>query len=413
MGITVRGRGSAAVKASLWSPRGPGPSSTGSGGPTTIMSARSIKVAMFAPSMTWGGAEKMFSRLANGFIDAGVSVDLVLANAHGPNLEGLSPAIRVVDLGCRRVLSSIEPLARYLRSARPDAVISTLHYANLAAVLARALSGTSPQLILREATTISMAFKHSNNGRDRALLGLMRRLYPRADVVVTNSRGAAGDLVSHIGVPRSMVRTIYNPAYSAELVPLTKEPVAHPWFTDEGPSIILSVGRLSMPKRYDLLIRAVHGARQERPLRLVVLGDGEERESLEALVHHLDAETWVSLPGFARNPYAYMARADLFVLSSDWEGLPNVLIEAMACGLRVVSTDCPHGPREILGASAFGGERLGRLVAPNDVDALTRAILDELATECNRESLQRRARSFSTERAVQAYLDLVQTARRP
>lgn len=349
----------------------------------------------------------MFGRLASGIADAGVSVDLVLANATGPNLNSLSPNVRVIDLHRRRVLASVWPLARYLDGVRPDVMISTLHYANLAAIWARALAGSSTRLILREATTMSMAAANSLDVRDRAVLALARAFYPHADVVVANSRGAAEDLVENVGVPRSMVRVIYNPACSDDLPLLMREPVSHPWFGDKGPPIVLSVGRLTMPKRYDLLIRAVSLAQQQQPLRLVILGDGEERPRLEALVHELNARTFVSLPGFVENPFPYMGRADLFALSSDWEGLPNALIEAMACGLPVVSTDCPNGPREILGSSTRGCGHVGTLTAPNDPEGLARAILTELATHRDREVLQRQARRFNTDRAVRAYLDLV------
>ncbi len=412
MGGTSRRDCDGAVKEDPRLPPAPGPGA-GYRRRVTTRSAGPVKVALFAPSMTWGGAEKMFRRLAIGLADAGLAVDLVLASASGPNLQALPTTVRVVDLECRRVLTSTGPLAHYIDKANPDVVISTLHYANLVAVWARSLAARSPQLILREATTMSMAAANSGQARDRVIFALARAFYPRADVVVANSRGAADDLVGHVGVPRSLVRVIYNPACSDEMVPLMQEPVSHPWFGDGGPPIILSVGRLSVPKHYDLLVRAVSAARRQRPLRLVILGDGEERASLKALVQELGAEAFVSLPGFAENPYAYMARADLFVLSSAWEGLPNALIEAMACGLPVVSTDCPHGPREILAASACGCGQVGTLTPPDDVEGLAQAILQELAVDRDRDVLRRQAKHFSTDRAVRAYIDLMHLGRRP
>lgn len=373
----------------------------------TVRPAGPIRVAMFAPSMTWGGAEKMFRKLAIGLAEKGLVVDLVLASASGPNLEAMPNLVRVVDLECRRTLASTRPLARYVDSARPDVVVSTLHYANLVAVWARSLAARAPQLIIREATTMSAVAANSGQTRDRVIFALARVFYPRADVVVANSRGAAEDLIGNLGVPRSMVRVIYNPACDDGIAPLMQEPVAHPWFVGNGPPIILSVGRLSRPKRYDLLIRAVAAARNQRPLRLLILGDGEERATLEALVRELRAESFVSLPGFAQNPYAYMAKADLFVLSSAWEGLPNALIEAMACGLPVVSTDCEHGPREILSTSACGCGPVGTMTPPNDAEGLSRAILEELAVKRDREALRRQASRFSADRAVEAYADLM------
>lgn len=379
----------------------------------TIRPAGPVKVALFAPSMTWGGAEKMFKRLAIGFSDAGLSVDLVLATASGPNLKGLPATIRVVDLGCHRVLASTRPLARYLNKTRPDVLISTIHYANLVAVWARSFLGFSPQLILREANTMSVDAAGSAEIRDRVIFSLARMFYPRADIVVANSRGAANDLIENVGVPRSMVRVIYNPTFSDEMVPLMREPVLHPWFGDGGPPIVLSAGRLSVQKRFDLLIRAVVAVREHRPIRLIILGDGDERDRLESLVRELGGEQFVSLPGFGENPYAYMARADLFVLSSAWEGLPNVLIEALACGLPVVSTDCPNGPREILDTAVCGCGHLGTLAPPNDVAALSQAILQELAVKRDRNALKRYASRFHSDKAVRAYIDLMHVGGRP
>lgn len=371
-----------------------------------------LKVAMFAPSMTWGGAEKMFKRLAVGFAAAGLCVDLVLVEVNGPNLQGLPAAVRVIDLKCRRVLSSVRPLARYLEREKPDVLLSTLYYANLAAVWARSLTTVSPMLILREATTVSAAAANSGGLRSRAIPTLVRLFYPRADVVVANSRGAARDLIDNVGVPRSMVRVIHNPSCGDDIPILMREIVSHPWFGDGGPPIVLSAGRLSPPKRFDLLIRAVCAARQQRPLRLVILGDGEERDRLESLLDQMGARDYVSLPGSVDNPYAYMAKAALFVLSSAWEGLPNALIEAMACGLPVVSTDCPSGPREILETCVHGPGHLGSLVRPNDVDGMAQAILHELESNRDRDMLKQQASKFRLDRAVTRYIDLMETGRR-
>jgi len=366
-----------------------------------------LKLTMFAPSMTWGGAEKMFRRLAIGFVQRGLSVDLVLASATGPNLEDLPSTVQVVDLEADRVRDAIRPLARYIDEARPDALLSTLYYANLAAVVARSLAKWSPVLILREATSLSVGAVHPASSRHRMMLSLVRLLYPRADLVVANSHGAARDLVDEVGIPRAMVRVIYNPAYAEDTAAMMQETVGHPWFHDEGPPIVLSVGRLNLPKGHDLLIRAVCAARRHRPMRLVILGDGEERARLEAVVRECDAAEFVSLPGFAANPYAYMARSDLFVLSSIWEGLPNVLIEALGCGLRVVSTDCPHGPREILDMSGPGRGAYGTLAPCGDVDGLCEAILGELGTRRDPAALRGRAMRFGLDRAVDSYLDLI------
>ncbi len=205
-------------------------------------------------------------------------------------------------------------------------LISTQYHANLVAVWARSLARTTPQLILREATTLSVACCHAKDVRTRMAPVLARAVYPRADVVVAVSEGVAEDLVQEIGVPRSMIRVIYNPAIDDDVACLMKQPADHAWLNDDGPPVILSVGRLGLPpKRFETLIRAVDLARRRRPIRLVILGDGEERPRLEALVAQLEMKHCVSLPGFNDNPYAYMARAALYVVSSAWEGFPNTL----------------------------------------------------------------------------------------
>jgi len=186
-----------------------------------------------------------------------------------------------------------------------------------------------------------------------------------------------GDLAQLMNVSRERITVIYNPSVvQAEVQAKAQAPLDHPWFKPDQPPVILAVGRLQVQKDYPTLIRAFALVRQTRPVRLLILGEGKERPLLEALVKELGLEQDVSLPGFVLNPYAYMARAALFVLSSRWEGLPTVLIEALCCGAPVVSTDCPSGPREILRDGQYGP-----LVPVGGVNALARAIETTLAAK--------------------------------
>ena len=368
------------------------------------------KVTLFSPSMGGGGAEKMLRRLATGFSQAGLTVDLVLANAVGPNLDGMPSGVRVIDLHCPRLLSSIEPLVRYLSVERPQALISTLTDANIVAIWARAMVPRPPQLIVREANTLSVASSQSRDLRDRFLPFLARTFYRRADAVVAVSKGVAEDLIKHVGVPRGLVRVIYNPTFDGEIIRLMREEVDHPWFGDGGPPVLLSVGRLTPQKRFDTLVRAISMASRKRPLRAIVLGDGEERDRLQSLSRELGLSDYISFPGFVSNPYAFMAKANLYVMCSAWEGFPNTLVEAMACGLPVVSTDCPSGPREIIGSCASGSGSVGTLVPIDYPSALSEAILRELVLDHDRACLQRQARRFSAERAVRSYIDLMRVS---
>jgi glycosyltransferase involved in cell wall biosynthesis len=205
--------------------------------------------------------------------------------------------------------------------------------------------------------------------RARLGLQLISWFYPWADRITAVSEGVADDLAQAAGIPRERIQVIYNPVVTPEFKAKTEAPLDHPWFAPGEPPVVVGAGRLTIQKDFPALIRAFARVRQARPARLLILGEGEERSALEAVVRQLGVERDVSLPGFVSNPYPYMRRAALFVLSSRWEGLPGVLIEAMYCGARLVATDCPSGPREIL---ADG--RYGQLVPVGDVAALADAV---------------------------------------
>ncbi len=375
-----------------------------------VRTARTRRVGLFIPHLSGGGAEKVFRRLAVGFAQAGLQVDLLTADTAGEQLEAAPSSLRLVDLGARRVAECFVPLRRYLRTEVPDVLLSTLTHANILSVWATRHSlPRRTRLILREANTLSIEAGQAPDIQGRMLPLLARRFYPRADAVVAVSRGVADDLVQEVGIPRGMVRTIYNPTFDLELGDRKQESVQHPWLSDGGDPVILSVGRLTAQKRYDLLIQAVAMASRQRPLRAIILGEGEERVALESLSRELGVAERVSLPGFVPNPYAFMARSSLYVISSAWEGFPNTLVEAMACGLRVVSTDCPSGPREILELSGPGTGRYGTVTSVGDAEGLARAILRELTLECDPIGQVQGARRFSSERAVASYLRLMES----
>jgi glycosyltransferase involved in cell wall biosynthesis len=234
------------------------------------------------------------------------------------------------------------------------------------------------------------------------------RTYRLADAVVAVSNGVADDLAAFIGLPRDRIQTIYNPVVPANIEELASEPVSHPWFLPGGPPVVMGAGRLRQEKDFPTLVCAFARVRKERPARLVIFGESgyDSDPAWEALLMKLAGELGVaddvSLLGWTANLFAYMARAAVFVLSSRWEGLSNVLIEAMACGCPVVSTDCPSGPREIL-----DGGRFGRLVPVGDDLAMAHAIHATLASHPNRQILQDRAACFSTDGQVKPYLELL------
>ena len=333
-----------------------------------------VPVALVTSSMEGGGAQRAVAKLATGLARRGHAVDLVLAHARGPYLAEIPPEVRVVDLDVRRLATAVLPLARYLRSERPRAVLSVLDYVNVVCVAARELARSDVRLVVSERNTLSVAVANTTRRRTRLLPTLVRWAYPRADAVVAVSEGVADDLVSGFGLAPSSVHVLNNPVVTPEVTQMRSRPPAHPWLRDPSLRVVLAVGRLVAQKDHATLVDAFARAGLGPDVRLVVLGEGPLRPELEAAVAKHGLTGVVDLPGFVDNPYAEMAAADLFVLPSRWEGSPGVLIEAMSCGVPVVATDCPSGPRQIL-----DGGRYGRLVSVADVDGLAQALADGVA----------------------------------
>lgn len=358
------------------------------------------RVALFLPSLNGGGAERILLTLAGVFAERGVAVDLVLASAAGAYIDEVPPSIRVVDLGCRRVITSLPRLVGYLRQERPAVLLTTMSHANVVGLWARRLAGVSTRVVVREANTLSVATERGR-GRNRLLPMLARRYYPWADEIVAVSQGVADDLVELTDLPPDKVRVLHNPVVTPELALRAAEPLDHPWFAAGAAPVVLGVGRLSQQKDFPNLIRAFAAVRSKREARLVILGEGPERRRLESLVEELGIGADTLLPGFVSNPFSYMARAGVFVLSSAWEGMPGVLIQAMACGVPVVATDCESGPRE-----ALAGGKYGRLVPVGDHRALAEAIVASLGSP-HRALPPEALEPYTREGAVERYLRLL------
>jgi len=328
-----------------------------------------MKVALFLPSLNGGGAERVMVNLARGLAELGLQVDLVLAKAEGPLLADIPIGVNAVDLNAKRVLYSLPGLIGYLRRERPDALLAAMEHTNLVALWAKKLSGVATRVVVSVHNIVSQDIANAQNMRAKVIPPLVRIIYPWAYAVVAVSEGVADDLAQLTGLPRSKLQVIYNPAVTPELLVRAEEPLDHPWFQPGEPPVILGAGRLTAQKDFPTLIRAFALVRRKLPARLMILSEGEERPGLEALVQELGLEKDVAMPGFVNNPYKYMKRAGVFVLSSKYEGFGLVLVEAMACGTPVVATDCPSGPAEIL-----RGGKWGRMVSVEDVDGLANAI---------------------------------------
>jgi len=367
-----------------------------------MLSKNKVDIAIFLPSLRGGGAERVMVNLARGFSEQGYKVDLVLQRAEGPFLSEVPKKVQIVNLKAKRMALALFPLISYLRRAKPRSLLSAMTHTNIIALLAKKFARVKTRVVVSEHNTISITSHTSKALRNRFLPLIAKHLYYWADAVVAVSKGVADDLSDFFKFPRERIQVIYNPVVTPELLEKAEEPLEHPWFRAGEPPVILGVGRLTKQKDFPTIIRAFAIVRKEIPAKLVILGEGEERPKLEALVEKLGLKKDIALPGFVDNPYKYMKHAAVFVLSSRWEGFGNVLVEAMACGTPVVSTDCPSGPAEIL-----EGGRWGQLVPVGDEKALASAILNCLkmgSQDQGSEVSAHAQRKFGLGTAVEKYL---------
>ncbi len=409
------------------------PSMTEAGG---RRSGSGRRVALVFHGFNGGGLERSMLRLGAGLMARGFAVDVVVGRAQGELLGEVPPGARIVQLDkaplwrvvahglasepgawkllaqlkgkpLKRLFRRLPPLVDYFRSARPDAVFAAEPGYSAIAVWARRLSGLRGRVVVSERIQVSQYAPVRSPWGSPRQRRLLQRAYLKADAIVAVSEGVANDLATYAGIPRDRIRTVYNPVVGPDLIAKAGEPLDHPWFAAGEPPVILGAGRLDPQKDFATLVRAFARVRAGRPARLIILGAHGRpgfayAADLKALPGELGVAPDVAMPGFVDNPYAFMARASVFVLSSTYEGLPGVLIQALACGCPVVSTDCPSGPREILDHGRFGP-----LVPVGDHAALARAIEQVLDAPPPSASLRARAELFSVERAVDHSLDLL------
>lgn len=357
---------------------------------------------MVIPYLGGGGAERVVLNLLHGFVERGIQVDLVLVREQGPLLREVPPEVRVVLLRGGRIVASLPSLVAYLRRRRPDALLSHLDTMNVITLLAVRLSGCRPRTVTTTHVAIS---RHAEDGplRRRIARWLVPLVYPWADAVVGVSKGVVAELQRHIGAGRARTVVVYNPVVPDRLPAAPRVEPVPPVLPGEGRRMLLSVGRLERQKNQLLLVDAAARVLEREPdLCLVILGEGPERSHLEERIAELGLADRMLLPGFVSDPDPFYRAASLFVLSSDWEGLPTVLIEALSHGCPVVSTRCPSGPEEIL-----EGGRFGRLVEPGNVEELAKAITAGLEETVDADALRDRAYDFGCAHAVDAYMELL------
>ena len=357
-------------------------------------------IAVYLYRLQGGGAERIMVNLMQGFVQRGLKIDLVVNKKEGPLLTQVPSSVRIIDLSAPKPWrNGLPKLMGYLQKERPKTLLTGLHYNNEIAILAKRLAFASTRVVVSEHNTLSLRVKREKNEQKSALTA--RLFYPFADAVLAVSQGVAKDLSLVTGMPLNRIKTLYNPVILPDLIEKAKQPVDHPWFAPGEPPVILGVGRLEQQKDFPTLIKSFAIVRQVQPARLVILGQGKEQQKLNALVKELGIENDVAFLGFTQNPYAYMAKASVFVLSSIEEGLPTVLIEAMAVGTPVVSTNCKSGPDEILDNSKYG-----ELVPVGDREAIAQAIFRLFSG--NAKSVPPAwLEQYSLETVTQQYLDLL------
>ncbi len=387
----------------------------------------SLRIVLAIPHLGGGGAERSVLRLARGLVERGYTVDLLqfketdtLANEvpDGARRFVLKQepindfrdrvhlarrfGFRILKFLRRDLLGDARSVTAYIDDKEPDFILPSLPGSKSAALLALGFTKLNPVTI----PTVHSVLMN----RKRRFRKLYAILFPTADHIVAVSDGVADNLALKLGIPRNKITRIYNPADIAEIDKLARAVPDHPWMLDNGPPVILSAGRLARVKDYPTLLRAFARISKNRDARLIILGEGRWRKRLEKMTRKLGVEAKVSLPGWASNPYAFMSRASLFVLSSRYEGLPTVLIEAMACGCPCVSTNCQAGASEILDNGRFGP-----LVPVGDDSALAAAMERVLDSPPDKEALLARAQEFSFDASIDQYerliLDLVRKRR--
>lgn len=366
----------------------------------TLISA-APKISVLLASYSVSGVPRITLSLVRELATRGYPVDLILVTGRLPDevRRDLNGSVRLIELRHPRTIRALPSLWRYFRRERPAGVIVAEEHLNAVALLALRAARSDTRIAISFHVPPDLGHRRPIWDSRRWPLLVGRWVYPWADAIVPISQAMGDQLANATGIPRDHLRVIYNPVVSDWLVEQSHAPIAPDWLADSC-RFILGVGSLDPRKGFLDLLTAFALVRRRRDVHLVILGEGKQRNELESRVAELGLEGVVSLPGAVANPYAWMARAEVFVLPSYFEGLPTVLIEAMACGCPVVATDCPTGPREILEEG-----RYGKLVPMREPERLAEAILETLAAAPDREALLRRAQVFHVDRVMDEYLD--------
>lgn len=330
-------------------------------------------ITFFISDLRGGGAERALVKIANGMSRRGHRVSILLGVREGKYLDEVDPAIPIEVLGTTHPLKTIFGLRDYLKVHRPDILCAFLNQPSVFSVIAKRLAKVDTRVVISLRSILSLEAKYATSMKLKVMPGFMKIFGPRADGIICVSQASKDDFCRMTGVRAERVDVAYNAIIDEQLLSSVGKRADHPWFGEGEPPVVLGVGRLTAIKDFPTLIRAFAEVRKVRPARLMILGEGEERENLSALIQELGLGEDAQLAGFVSNPFPYMAAAKVVCLTSLYEGLPGVLVQALAMGTPVVATNSEGGSAE-----AVEGGKLGKLVPIRDVEALAQAICQVL-----------------------------------
>ncbi len=361
-----------------------------------------LPIKFYLPNLLEGGAQYVIAKVANEMARMGHDVTIIV-NQGGDRQEfEISNAVKLEILGASNMITAVPKLYRYMKSAEPPVIVAAMTHANLPVLVARLLSRASTRIIISERHATRQWLRGRRWSR-RVLYGrLISWIYPLADGVIAVSKGVKQDLLKATDIEEDRISVVYNPSFPRTAGDGSQDNVLHPWLRDKTRPVLIGAGRLEKQKDFATLLQAFALLRETHQARLLIFGEGSQREKLESLVRKLDVVDDVSLPGYIDDLYMSLSEASLFVLSSRYEGFPNILIEALASGVPIVSTDCEYGPSEVI-----INEQIGRLVPVGDPEKLAEAIRGVLDDPPAKEARLRRVSEFTLSKTVNGYLSFI------
>lgn len=370
---------------------------------TINMGKKPLKILFVLSSLQGGGAEKVAVQLLTHLSPDKYALKVTLLENNGAFLKDIPPGVEIIYLHKKSRMDwliLLIKLSHIFRQEKPDIILSFLDYANILSVLARWLAHTSSPLIITEHTVTSKYLPSTRLAGLRHLL--IKTLYKKADRIVAVSQGVRNDLQYNFAVPTEKLRVVHNSIDFSVIREMLNQSPQHLWYSQKDQPIIIAIGRLVPYKRYDIILKAFAKVRKIIPCRLVILGEGPLLQELMELSRTLEISDDVAFLGFQSNPYSFLTRSDVLVLTSDFEGFGNVIVEAMACGVPVVATRCPFGPGEII-----TNKLNGLLVPIGDIEAISNSLRTVLQNHSLREPLaiegEKRANDFTLEIMINAY----------